>query len=117
MMYDLNLPTVIDIRNFDANGKKIHGSHELDQLRRWNNYTISGGLKRDNQVKAMRDIDQIVRSAGLPASVAREACEIYRRRLKNRVVRSRSITSMAAAAVLVACNLVGATFHQRRLRD
>jgi transcription initiation factor TFIIB len=110
MMYDLNLPTVIDIRNFDANGRRIQASHELNQLRRWNNYTISGGLGRSNQVKAMRDIDQIVRSVGLPASVTREACEIYLRRLKKGVVRSRSITSMAAAAVLVACNLVGATF-------
>jgi transcription initiation factor TFIIB len=110
MMYDLNLPTVIDLRNFDANGRRIEGSYELTQLRRWNNYTISEGPKRNNQVQAMRDIDQIVRAAGLPDTVAREACEIYRKRLKGTSVRTRSITSMAAASVMVACNLVGATF-------
>jgi transcription initiation factor TFIIB len=115
MMYNLNLPTVIDKRNFDANGRKIQGTYELTQLRRWNDYTISGEPKRNNQVKAMRDIDQIVRAAGLPDSVSREACEIYRRRLKKGVVRSRSITSMAAAAVLVACNLVGATFPPQEI--
>ncbi len=112
MMYDLNLPTVIDKQNFDANGRRIQGSYELTQLRKWNTYTISGESKRSNQVKAMREIEQIVGSVGLPNSVAIEACEIYRRGLKSGVTRSRSITSMAAAAVLVACNLVGASCPQ-----
>jgi transcription initiation factor TFIIB len=108
MMYDLNLSTVIESENFDANGRKIQGSYELTQLRRWNAYTISRESKRNNEVKAMREIDQIVGAVGLPDSVAREACEIYHRELKSGIVRSRSITSMAAAAVLVAANLVGA---------
>jgi transcription initiation factor TFIIB len=110
MMYNLNLPTVIDKRNVDANGRRIQGTYELTQLRKWNSYTISGEPQRTNQAKAMGCIDQIVRAVGLPESVAREACEIYRRRLKRGIVRSRSIASMAAASVLVACNLVGATF-------
>jgi transcription initiation factor TFIIB len=60
----------------------------------------------------MREIEQIVGSVGLPNSVAIEACEIYRRGLKTGITRSKSITSMAAAAVLVACNLVGASCPQ-----
>jgi len=115
MMYDLNLPTVIDSRNLDANGRRIQGTYELNQLRRWNDYTISREPKRNNQIKAMRDIDQIVRAAGLPGSVAIEACEIYRRRLKKAIFRRRSITSMAAATVLIACTLVGATFPAEEL--
>jgi transcription initiation factor TFIIB len=108
MMYDLDLPTVIDSQNFDANGRRIQGSYELTQLRKWNKYTISAESKRHNALKAMREIDQIVGAVGLPNSVSREACEIYSRGLKSGIIRSRSITSMAAAAVLVACNLVGA---------
>jgi transcription initiation factor TFIIB len=112
MMYDLNLPTVIQSENLDANGRKIQGTYELAQLRRWNAYTISGESRRNNEVKAMREIDQIVGAVGLPNSVAREACEIYHRGLKNGTIRSKSITSMAAAAVLVAANLVGANCQQ-----
>jgi transcription initiation factor TFIIB len=117
MMYDLNLSTVIESENFDANGRKIQGSYELTQLRRWNAFTISRQSKRNNEVKAMREIEQIVGAVGLPNSVAREACEIYHREIKNGTirngsVRSRSITSMAAAAVLVAANLVGANCPQ-----
>ena len=108
MMYDLNLPTVIDSEDFDANGKRIQRSYELTQLRRWNIYTISRESRRNNEVQAMREIDQIVGAVGLPNSVAREACEIYHRGLKSGIIRSKSITSMAAAAVLVACSLVGA---------
>jgi transcription initiation factor TFIIB len=108
MMYDLDLPTFIGSQNFDGNGRKIQGSYELTQLRKWNMYTISGGSKRYNAVKAMREIDQIVGAVGLPNSVAIQACEIYRRGLNNGITRSRSITGMAAAAVLVACSIVGA---------
>lgn len=107
MMYNLNLPTVIDSEDFDASGKRIRRSYELTQLRRWNLYTISRESNRNNEVQAMREIDQIVGAVGLPDSVAREACEVYHRGIKNGVIRSRSITSMAAAAVLVACSLVG----------
>ena len=107
MTYDLNLPTVIDSNNFDANGTRIQGSYELTQLRKWNKYTISGDSKRINQVKAMREMEQIVGALGLANSVTRAACEIYRRGLKEGIISGRSITSMAAAAVLVACNLAG----------
>ncbi len=108
MMYDLDLPTFIGSQNFDGNGRRIQGSYELTQLRKWNKYTASEGSNRQNAVKAMREIDQIVGAVGLPNSVAIEACEIYRRGLKSGVTRSRSITGMAAAAVLVACSIVGA---------
>jgi transcription initiation factor TFIIB len=109
MMYVLNLPTVIGSENFDAGGKRIQGGYELSQLRRWNKYTISGEPNRSNEVRAMFEIEQIVGSVGLPASVAREACEIYHRGLRKRAVKSRSISGMAAAAVLVACYIVGAS--------
>lgn len=110
MMYDIDLSTVIDSQNVDANGRRIQGSYELTQLRRWNTYTISGDSKRSNEVKAMREIEQIVEAARLPHSVIREACEIYRRGLKNGSTRRMTIRSVAVASVLVACNLVGATF-------
>ena len=110
MMYDLNLSTIIDNQNVDAKGRRIPATYELGQLRRWNTYTISRESKRSNEIKAMREIEQTVEAAGLSRSVAREACEIYRRGLKNGSIRRMSIASMAAASVLVACNLVGATF-------
>ena len=110
MMYDLNLSTVIDNQNVDANGRRIPASYELTQLRRWNTYTISRESRRSNEVKAMREIELTVGAAGLPRSVAIEASEIYRKGLRNGSIKRKSITSMAIASVLVACNLIGANF-------
>lgn len=107
MMYDLDLPTIIDSKNFDAKGVGIRGSYELTQLRKWNTYTISGDSRRVNQTKALREIEQIVRTLGMSNSIAREACEVYRKGLKLGVIRGKSITSMAAASVLVASDLIG----------
>jgi transcription initiation factor TFIIB len=107
MMYDLDLPTIIDSKNFDAKGVGIRRSYELTQLRKWNTYTISGDSRRVNQAKALREIEQIVRTLGMSNSVARQACEVYRSGLKRGIIGGKSITSMAAASVLVASDMIG----------
>ncbi|HZW85036.1 MAG TPA: hypothetical protein VFE91_03930 [Nitrososphaerales archaeon] len=107
MLYDLDLPTIIDSKNFDAKGVGIKRSYELTQLRRWNTYTISGDSRRANQAKALREIEQIVRTLGMSNSITRQACEVYSGGLKRGIIGGKSITCMAAASVLVASDMVG----------
>ncbi|MHB8566834.1 MAG: transcription initiation factor IIB [Nitrososphaerales archaeon] len=106
MSYFLNLPTVIDSKNIDANGKQISGSYELAQLRRWNKFSISRDSKRNNEVKAISEIDRIIEMLGLAKSVAKQANEIYHKQLSG-PIRRRSISGMSAASVLVACYMLG----------
>jgi transcription initiation factor TFIIB len=106
-MYDLHLHTLIGSNNLDANGKRIQSNHEFDQLRRMNNFTISRDSKISNEMKAMGEIDRITSTLGLSGLVAKEAQEVYRKGLNNGIVRGKSITNMAAAAVLIACKTVG----------
>jgi transcription initiation factor TFIIB len=106
-MYDLHLHTLIGSNNMDANGKRIQANHEFDQLRRMNNFTISRDSKISNEMKAVGEIERITSTLGLSNLVAKEAQEVYRKGLNSGVVRGKSITNMAAAAVLIACKTVG----------
>ena len=106
MAYFLNLPTVIDSKNIDANGRNISNSYDLGQLRRWNKFSISRDWKRNNELKAISEIDKIIEMVGLSKSVARHANEIYHKQISCSI-RRRSIVGMSAASVLVACYLLG----------
>jgi len=106
MAYFLNLPTVINSKNVDAYGKQISSSYELGQLRRWNKFSISRDWKRNNELKAISEIDRIIEMLGLSKSVAKYANEIYHKQVSG-AIRRKSIAGMSAASVLVACYLLG----------
>lgn len=107
LMYDIHLPTLIGSDNVDANGKSIRGRHEFEQLRRLNSITISRDSETNNGMKAVAEINRIAQAMALPASVSNEAQEVYRRGLKEGVIKGKSIVNMAAATVLIASATVG----------
>ena len=51
----------------------------------------------------MQEIERICSQIGLPRSIHEEAALIYRRAVEERLVRGRSIESMAAASIYAAC--------------
>ncbi len=105
--YDIHLPTLIGRNNVDANGRAIHDRHGFDQLRRLNSITISRDTETNNGRKAIADIDRITSAMALPISVSSQAQEVYRRGLKEGVIRGKLIVNMAAATVLIASATVG----------
>ena len=107
LMYDIHLPTLIGSDNVDANGKSIRHSHEFDQLRRLNRISISRDSETNNGMKAIAEINRITEAMSLPVSVSNEAQEVYRRGLKEGVIKGKSIVNMAAATVLIAAATVG----------
>src|SRR6266852_7700906 len=78
MMYDIGLPSIIDSKNVDANGKHIHGT-EIEKMRRLNKFTISGNSKTKNLNKAINEIRRITEIIGFNALIAERACYIYRK--------------------------------------
>ncbi|HKC78684.1 MAG TPA: hypothetical protein VKB83_01155 [Nitrosopumilaceae archaeon] len=102
MMYDIGLPSIIDSKNVDANGKHIH-DHEIEKMRRLNKFTISGNSKTKNLNKAINEIRRITEIAGFNALIAERACYIYRKILNKGAIRGRSITGIVSATICVAC--------------
>ena len=102
MMYDIGLPSVINNKNIDANGKHIHDP-EIEKLRRLNKFTISSNPKTKNLNKAVGEIRRITEILGFNASIAERACYIYRKILNKGAIRGRSIIGIASATICVAC--------------
>lgn len=103
MMYDIGLPTFIDKKNVDANGKQIQGYLEIERLRRLNKFTISSDSKTRNFSKAVREIRRITEILGMSPSIAERASYIYRKALSKKLIRGRSITGIVAATIYIAC--------------
>lgn len=102
MMYDISLPTFIGQRDVDASGKQIKSSH-LDRMRKLDRITLSNDNKMRNLNKAIREIRRITEILGLKTLVAERATYIYRKAFGLGLIRGRSISGIAAAAIFVAC--------------
>lgn len=117
MMYDISLSTLIDKKNTDANGKQIYGSFEMEKLRRLNKFTISNDSKIRNLNKAITDIRRITGILGFGNLIAERASYIYRKALNKGLIRGRSITGIAVAAIYIACKDVGVSFPIDKISD
>jgi transcription initiation factor TFIIB len=115
MVYDLHLHTLIGRDDRDAAGRPIPSNFEFHQLRRLNNSTITRNSRISNQMKAVGEIERITTKLGLSPAVAKEAQEVYHKGLSEGVIRGKSITNMAAATVMIACKVLGASFPSEEL--
>lgn len=102
MMYEISLPSFIGKRNVDASGKQIAGFH-MDRMRKLDRMTLSNDNKMRNLNKAIREILRITEILGLKTMVAERATYIYRKAFSLGLIRGRSISGIAAAAIYVAC--------------
>jgi len=102
MMYEISLPSFIGQRNIDANGKQIRSS-TFDKMRRLDKFTLANDNKMRNLNKAIREIRRITEILGLKTAVAERATYIYKKAFGQGLIRGRSISGIAAAAVYVAC--------------
>ena len=108
-IHDKGLSTLIDWRDRDLVGRKIPSSQkaQLYRLRKWQRrIRVSDGRER-NLAFALSEITKISNSLSLPKSIFETASVIYRKALKKRLVRGRSIQGMSAASVYVACRQCG----------
>jgi transcription initiation factor TFIIB len=99
--YEMDLPTMVGNYTSDRDGGRVHGgrSERLRQL----NEIISLDSRRRNFVHAVHEIRRITDALSLGSRTASRAYEVYRSAFNNGLVRGRSIASIAAASVFVAC--------------
>jgi transcription initiation factor TFIIB len=104
LIHDKGLTTVL---NPKASRLKPEAKRRMSRMRKLQVKMRAYSATDKNLAKAMSEIDRISASLNLPASVKEEAALIYRKAFKMKVIKGRSISSMAAASIYVACRKTG----------
>ena len=104
-MHDKGLPTVIDWRNKDSNGRNIPESNwaQMYRLRKLQKKIRVSGSGERNLALALSVIDRNSSRLSLPRSVREDASVIYRNAVSKKLIRGRSIEGVVAASIYTAC--------------
>lgn len=106
-IHDRGLSTMIDWRDHDASGKRFSSAQraQIYRLRKWQRRTRVHSSMERNLAQAMTELDRLASQMGLAKAIKELGADLYRRLILGRLVRSRSIDAMVAAAVYAACRL------------
>jgi len=104
-IHDKGLSTMIDWRDRDVYGRKITGRKkaQIYRLRKWHRRIRVANAVERNLAVALGEITKIASNLSLPRSIGETASVIYRKAVKERLVRGRSIQGVSAASVYIAC--------------
>lgn len=104
-IHDGGLTTVIDWKDRDATGKRLSPKKRLE-IMRWRKWQIRTRIQDSidrNITQAAMELERLAETLGLPKTVKEEAALIYRRAVEKGLIRGRSIESVVAAAIYIAC--------------
>jgi transcription initiation factor TFIIB len=104
-IHDRGLSTMIDWRDKDAMGRSLEPKRRLEVLR-WRKWQIRARIQSSvdrNLAQAMNELERIGNLLSLPKAVKDEAATLYRKAVERGLVRGRSIESVVAASIYVAC--------------
>jgi len=106
-MADKGISTVIDWRNRDASGKVIKGDTRaaMYRMRKWHIRSMLHSSQHRNLGIAMSELQRLSSQLGIPRDVRETAALIYRKALMKKLVRGRSIESVVAASIYLACRI------------
>ncbi len=104
-VYDKGLSTVIDWRDCDAHGNKLNpeARAKIYRLRKWNTRTRLHASSDRNLRHAMAELDRLSSQLSISKSVKEAGALIYRRLLKEKITRGRSIDMIICACLYAAC--------------
>jgi transcription initiation factor TFIIB len=108
-IHDKGLSTMIDWHDRDIYGKKLSPGQkaQIYRLRKWQRRIRVSDATERNLAFALSEISKISNSLNLPKSILETASIIYRKAVKERLIRGRSIQGVTAAAIYVACRQCG----------
>jgi len=114
--HDMGLSTIIGRTNKDATGHGIDVSMRstMDRLRAWDFRTQAHSPTDRNLRQAFSELDRLKDKLGLSDPIIEKTAYIYRKAQQSGLVRGRTISSVVAAAVYIACREVGTS---RTLKD
>ncbi len=104
---DKGLSTTIDWRNKDASGRALTTNTRaaIYRMRKWHIRSRVHSSHHRNLGFAMSEMERLSSQLGIPRDARETAALIYRKALTKRLVRGRSIDSVVAASVYLACRI------------
>jgi len=104
-IHDKGLSTIIDWHDRDGRGKSLsYGQKaQMYRLRKWHRRIRVSDATERNLTFALSEMSKIGNNLNLPKNILETASVIYRKALKERVIRGRSIQGITAAAIYLAC--------------
>jgi transcription initiation factor TFIIB len=108
-IHDKGLSTTIDWHDRDVHGKRIPQGQkaQIYRLRKWHRRIRVSDATERNLAFALSEMSKITNHLNLPKNILETASVIYRKAVKNRLIRGRSIQGVTAAAIYVACRQCG----------
>ncbi len=105
--FDQGLTTIIGHQNVDASGRKLSSTRraQIHRLRKWQIRTKVHSSDKRNLAVAMTELHRISSQLSIPYSIRETAAVIYRKALRKRLTRGRTILGMIAASLYLACRV------------
>ena len=103
------LVTEIDQYNRDIRGSKINPKKQAQmyRIRKWHKrVSVSTSMER-NLTIALAELDRVASSLGLPDNLKESAALLYRKAVKEELIRGRLIESVVAAVIYAICRMNG----------
>jgi transcription initiation factor TFIIB len=108
-IHDKGLSTVIDWRDKRPSGKSLTPAERLDlyKLRKWQRRVRVSDATERNLAVALSELSKLSSGLNLPKNILETASVIYRRAIKKKLIRGRSIHNVTAAAIYMSCRQCG----------
>jgi len=104
-IHDKGISTIIGWHNRDVYGRKLNPMQmaRVYRLRKWHRRSKVSGSTDRNLVFALSELTKVSYKLNLPRNVLETASAIYRRCIRQRLIRGRSIQGVAVASLYLAC--------------
>jgi transcription initiation factor TFIIB len=108
-IYDIGLSTTIGWSNRDIKGQKLSPENRarLYRLKKWHRRSKVSDSNQKNLAHALSEICKISNKLNLPRNVIETSSIIYRQILQKKLIRGRTIQSVAVASIYMACRQCG----------
>jgi transcription initiation factor TFIIB len=105
LIHDKGLSTTISWRSQDATGRSLTQEEKQRQyrLRKWQRRTSAVDSTQRNLTQALSELTRIADDLKLPQNTRETAAVIYRRAVTQGLIRGRTIQSVVASAIYMAC--------------
>lgn len=115
-LHDLGLATKIGRTNSDSDGHRLNATMEplIQRLRTWDYRIQAGSATQRNLVQAFMELARVKDKLGLSDGVIEKTAYIYRKAQEKKLIRGRTISSILAACIYMACREMEVS---RTLRD
>ena len=108
-IHDKGLSTTIDWHDRDVYGKSLSPGQKAQvyRLRKWQRRIRVSDATERNLAFALSEISKMSNNLNLPKNILETASVIYRKAVKEKLIRGRSIQGVTSAALYLACRQCG----------